>query len=179
MDFWFSKMNEKKVVSRSIAIALGVISIILLVGLIGEVVNYTTIISNRDSTIQTLSYQITNLQSQIKTWHYNVRHWDSQIPNETMTTEDYSATPIWRIRFEMNGKVIIPEHPDGGFRTAHITVYRWVPLSESIYEEEVVIIIDFTPDFSSVCFDFIGEFHLNIQPYGFIENWTVSIDEYR
>jgi len=164
-------MNEKEVTNKNIVIALGVISIIFLVGLVGAIASYT-------SQVNSLNSQIANLQSQIKSWRYNWRQWNSKIPNETMTTEDFSVAPIWRIRFEFNGTFLIPQHPDGGYRTARITVYRWVPLN-SIYEREVVIVIDFTTDFSSVCLDFIGEFHLSIQPYGYIENWAVSIDEYR
>jgi hypothetical protein len=45
-------MSEKKVVGRNVAIALGVITIILLIGLVGAMVNYTTIINNKDATYQ-------------------------------------------------------------------------------------------------------------------------------
>jgi hypothetical protein len=43
-------MSEKKVVSRNLAIVLGIIAIILLVGLVGAMVNYTTVINNKDAT---------------------------------------------------------------------------------------------------------------------------------
>lgn len=40
-------MSEKKVVGRNVAIALGIICIILVVGLVGAVANYTSIISEK------------------------------------------------------------------------------------------------------------------------------------
>jgi len=45
-------MSEKKVVSRNITIALGIICIIVLVGLVGAVANYTSIINNKDKSYQ-------------------------------------------------------------------------------------------------------------------------------
>jgi hypothetical protein len=48
-------MSEKKVVNRNVAIALGIIVIILLVGLVGATANYTSIINDKDSQIQTLT----------------------------------------------------------------------------------------------------------------------------
>ena len=58
-------MSEKKVVSRTIAIALGIICLILVVGLVGAVVNYTSILNEKNSTIATKDSQITSLNSQI------------------------------------------------------------------------------------------------------------------
>jgi len=57
-------MSEKKVVSRNVAIALGIIIIIVLVGLVGAMVNYTSIINNKDTTIQTKESQIQTLTNQ-------------------------------------------------------------------------------------------------------------------
>jgi len=42
---------EKKAAGRTVAIALGIIWIILLVGLLGVVANYTSIINDKDNTI--------------------------------------------------------------------------------------------------------------------------------
>lgn len=50
-------MSEKKVVSRNVAIALGIIVIIVLVGLVGAISSYTSIINDKDSQIQTLANQ--------------------------------------------------------------------------------------------------------------------------
>jgi hypothetical protein len=45
-------MSEKKVVSRSVAIGIGIIGVILLIALVGAVANYTSIINNKDITYQ-------------------------------------------------------------------------------------------------------------------------------
>jgi hypothetical protein len=49
-------MSQQKVVFKNMAVALGITTIILLVGLVAVVVGYTSTISNRDS-------QIADLQS--------------------------------------------------------------------------------------------------------------------
>ena len=41
-------MSEKKVVGRNVAIALGIICIVLAVSLVGVIANYTSIINNKD-----------------------------------------------------------------------------------------------------------------------------------
>jgi ABC-type xylose transport system substrate-binding protein len=48
------EMSEKEVVSRNIAIALGIICMVLAVGLVGAIANYTSIISGKDNTIASL-----------------------------------------------------------------------------------------------------------------------------
>lgn len=48
-------MSEKKVVNRNVAIALGIISAILVVGLIGIMISYISTIQSKDSQILTLS----------------------------------------------------------------------------------------------------------------------------
>jgi hypothetical protein len=55
---------EKKVVSRTVATALGVIAIILAVGLVGAVADYTSIINGKDNIITTL----TNQNNQLDIW---------------------------------------------------------------------------------------------------------------
>ena len=52
-------MKKKKVVNRNVAIGIGVLCIVLLVTMIGLVVDYTSVLNNKDS-------QIANLQSQVK-----------------------------------------------------------------------------------------------------------------
>jgi chaperonin cofactor prefoldin len=55
---------ERKVVGRTVAIVLGIICIILAVGLVGAIADYTSIISGKDNTITTL----TNQNNQLNTW---------------------------------------------------------------------------------------------------------------
>jgi hypothetical protein len=64
-------MSEKKVVRRSVAIALGIVCIILAVGIVGAIANYTSVISGKDNTISSQDSQISNLQAQnnqVQTW---------------------------------------------------------------------------------------------------------------
>jgi uncharacterized protein YoxC len=76
-------MSEKKVMSRNVAIGLGVLVVALLVGLGGAIANYTSVISNKDSQISTLSNQNSQLQQQInelQTWlQGNITHLQNQI----------------------------------------------------------------------------------------------------
>jgi uncharacterized coiled-coil protein SlyX len=62
-------MSEKKVVDRKVAIALGIICVVLAVGLVGVVAYYTSIISGLNSQV-----------SQLQTWlQENITHYESQI----------------------------------------------------------------------------------------------------
>jgi DNA gyrase/topoisomerase IV subunit A len=64
-------MSEKKVVGRNVAIALGIVAIIILVGLVGAIANYTSIINGKDNTITTRNSEIANKNIQIsnlQTW---------------------------------------------------------------------------------------------------------------
>jgi peptidoglycan hydrolase CwlO-like protein len=64
-------MSEKKVVSRNVAIGLGVLVAVLLACLGGAIAYSTSVISNKDSQISTLSNQNSQLQQQInelQTW---------------------------------------------------------------------------------------------------------------
>jgi len=58
-------MSEKKMIGRNVAIVLGIVAIILLIGLVGAIVNYTSIINEKDATISSLNSQIQQLQAQL------------------------------------------------------------------------------------------------------------------
>jgi len=76
-------MSEKKVVGRNVAIALGITCIVLAIGLVGAVMNYTSIISEKDNTIASLNSEIANFQEKIDdlnatyTWlkHHSFTYW--------------------------------------------------------------------------------------------------------
>jgi hypothetical protein len=59
------KVVEKKVIGRNVAIALGIIVIILVVGLVGAIVNYTSTINDKNNTVATLNSQITTKDNTI------------------------------------------------------------------------------------------------------------------
>jgi hypothetical protein len=52
---------ERKVVSRTVAIALGIICIVLVVSLVGAIAGYTSMINDKDNTINSLNSQVSNL----------------------------------------------------------------------------------------------------------------------
>jgi hypothetical protein len=58
-------VSEKKIIGRNVAIALGIMCIILAVGLIGVVANYTSIISGKDNAITSKEGTISSLNSQV------------------------------------------------------------------------------------------------------------------
>jgi len=66
-----TETRQRKVVSRRVAIALGVIAIVLFASLAGTIVNYTAIISGKDNTItnyETQLQKLTNRENQLVTW---------------------------------------------------------------------------------------------------------------
>ena len=58
-------IKEKKTVSRTVALALVAICIVLLISLAGVYANYTSIIGDKDSAISSLTSQMTNLDNQV------------------------------------------------------------------------------------------------------------------
>jgi hypothetical protein len=60
-----AQTREKKVVSRILAIGLGIVCIILLVGLVGAILVYSSSINNKNNKISDLNQQITSLSSQV------------------------------------------------------------------------------------------------------------------
>ena len=69
---------EKKVVGRTVAIALGIICIILAVGLVGAVADYTSIISGNETYYQN---QISSLNSQISSLNAQINSLQDQVTN--------------------------------------------------------------------------------------------------
>jgi Flp pilus assembly protein TadG len=66
-----AQKSGKKVVNKNVAVALGIIILVLLVGLVGAMLNYTSIINGKNSSISSLNSQISNLTSQknqLETW---------------------------------------------------------------------------------------------------------------
>lgn len=66
-----SEKREKKVATRTLVIALGIICAVLVIGLVGAMANYTGIINGKDNTItadNTQMQTMTNRESQLQTW---------------------------------------------------------------------------------------------------------------
>jgi predicted PurR-regulated permease PerM len=77
-----SEKQEKKVVGRTVAIALGIICMVLAVGLVGAVANYTSIISGKDSTIASKDSEINTKNSQIADKDNTISSLNSQISSK-------------------------------------------------------------------------------------------------
>jgi len=73
------RMSEKKVVGRNVVIALGIICVILAVGLVGAVANYTSIISGKDNTVTAKDSQIADKDDTISSLNSQIASQDSQI----------------------------------------------------------------------------------------------------
>jgi hypothetical protein len=89
-------MSERKVVSRSIAIALVIVCVILAAAIAAVIANYTTIINDKDSTLSSKDSQIqtlTNQKNQLESFvQGNVTYYTSQITSlqsqiQTLTNE--------------------------------------------------------------------------------------------
>jgi len=92
-------MSEKKVVGRNVVIAVGIICMILAVGLVGAITNYTSIINTKDSTIQSKDSQmqtLTNQKNQLQTWLDGnktlLNQTQTQIDSLNQTYLDYIST---------------------------------------------------------------------------------------
>jgi hypothetical protein len=81
-------MSEKKVVSRNLAIVLGIIAIILLVGLVGAMVNYTMVINNKDATYR--DYTSTHSHSNSEYNSLNSEYQD-YVSNHSHNNSEYDS----------------------------------------------------------------------------------------
>jgi hypothetical protein len=98
-------MSEKKVVARNVAIALGIALIVSLVGLVGAIANYTSIINGKDNTIASLNSQIQTLttqKNQLQTWLTdNKTYYENEINDLTIQIINQQAT-ITSLQNEIN-----------------------------------------------------------------------------
>ena len=72
-------MSLTAVVSRRIAIAFGIICIILIVGLVGAIVGYTSMVASKDNAIAARDSQIANMTSQISSLSMQVENLQSTV----------------------------------------------------------------------------------------------------
>jgi hypothetical protein len=79
------KVNEKKVVGRSVAIAIGIICIILAVSLVGAFAYYMPMINDKNKTISSLNTQVSQLDS-------NVTSLQNQVTSDFTTIQEDNIT---------------------------------------------------------------------------------------
>lgn len=82
-------MSEKKVVRRSVVIALGIICIVLASSLVGTLVYYVSLINDKDSAISALNSQISQLTSNVTNLQNQVTGLQTQV-NELLYGKDFS-----------------------------------------------------------------------------------------
>ena len=124
-----NETNPKKMVSRSVAITLGIVCILLIAGLGGAIAYYTMTINNKDnqiksanSTISSLNSEvsiqnstISSLGSQISQLNATIASLEAQIPH-TVTVQIYASDPndgfprTWDVVFDR----AMPPLADGG-----------------------------------------------------------------
>jgi len=84
------KVNEKKVVRRSVTVSLGIVCVIVVAGLVGAFAyyHYTPIISDKDNTISSLNAEISylnftllNLQQQVGVDNFTIWSLTNQMAN--------------------------------------------------------------------------------------------------
>jgi len=104
-------VTEKKIVGRNVAIALGIICIIMAVGLVGAISNYTSIISGKDNTIASKDSQIASLNSQVSdlTNTTNLAKSATWVDDQTISQSAYSYT-YWTFSASYAGYVSVWVH---------------------------------------------------------------------
>jgi len=106
-----TKANERKVVERNVAIALGIVCIILIAGLGGLVVFYTSLVGDRDSTVSSLKSQNANLKDQVGTLRNvtNLKVMNVIADNQTITG-DQNGEYYWHFDATCSGYVSVMVH---------------------------------------------------------------------
>jgi len=88
-------MSEKKVVGRKVAIALGIICVILVVGLAGVMVNYTRIINDKDTLynnyVAAHSHSNEEYDNYVSTHHYTDSEYNNYVANHHYTDSEYDS----------------------------------------------------------------------------------------
>jgi predicted PurR-regulated permease PerM len=113
-------MSEKIMVRRSVAVALGVICIVLVAGLVGAFAYYVTVVNSeivdRDRTISSLNSQVTNLQDDFA----NFRSLNVMVvlKNQTVITQDEEFG--WDFTFQYSGYILVNVTSTSYFTTVRV-----------------------------------------------------------
>jgi len=110
------KKGQKKIVSRTMVIALGMICIVLVAGLVGAIAVYMPMVSNlesqiaeKNSTILSLNSQVSSLNSQILSLRADFEQVNSTISNYKDAIEAYTSQIAYYISIiSLNESVSLP-----------------------------------------------------------------------
>jgi cell division protein FtsL len=83
-----------KVVGRNVAIALGILCIILAVGIVGAFAYYIPIVSDKDNTLTTLNSQVSAKDSQISQLNSNITSLQNQV-NDLTSNLNLAKSETW------------------------------------------------------------------------------------
>jgi hypothetical protein len=100
-------MSQKKLVSRNIAIALGIICIILAVGVVGAIAFYIPIINDGNSRIYSLNSRITDADNEIS--NLNAPHIYTTVLNWT-NNEQYDWVDAYGMAFNTGNMTAYQVH---------------------------------------------------------------------
>lgn len=119
------RMNQKKVVGRNVAIALGIIAITFLVGLVGAVVNYTSIINARGNTIASLNGQVSDLQNQVNdlTGVVNLAKLATWVSHQTVS-QPASSYSSWTFNAQYAGYLVVTVESSTTTKTYVEVIYQ-------------------------------------------------------
>jgi len=113
-------MSEKKMVTRSVAIGLGIVSIILAAGLVGIFAYYIPLLDDRDSTISSLNTRIADKDYQIQIKNTQINNLQTQVNNL------YSALAFNESEVVFNTSALEPPYNLGSDMPANLTSgYAW------------------------------------------------------
>jgi hypothetical protein len=86
-------VDEKRTLSRNMAVTIGLVSLILLINSVWAVANYTTILKSKNSQIQQANAQLTNL---------NAQYQDALLQEQSLNQQvgSLQAIRLWEINFK-------------------------------------------------------------------------------
>jgi cell division protein FtsL len=83
--------KSKRMVSRNVAIVLGIICIVLLASLVGVLTYYGSVIDEKNSTISSLNSQIAQLKNQLASDNSAIANLQTQLNNDNTTISNLTA----------------------------------------------------------------------------------------
>ncbi len=128
------KKGQRKIVSRMMVIALGIICIVLVAGLVGAIAVYMPMVSNLESQIAEKNSTILSLNSQISSLNSQVLSLQDNLEQVNSTVEDYKeALDAFNLQVEYYLSVIYLN--ESGYLVAPQSFTQVANTSDVIYSE--------------------------------------------
>jgi uncharacterized coiled-coil protein SlyX len=131
------KMGQRKIVSKAMVIALGLICIILAAGLVGAIAVYMPMVSNLESQIAEKNSTISSLNSQVSSLNSQVSSLQAEFDQVNSTIEDYKqALQDANLQFEAYLSIIYLN--ESGYLFAPLSFTLAANTSDVIYNGNIV-----------------------------------------